>query len=126
MVPRVPPGIPDGLAAAQFTFPQRAGGVEQPVEHPTDLSRWRATTERCQVSIDIIDRACQHIELVVNGVELCAGDHEFLIAQLQLTRTLLTNPVPLPTGLRAELPRSPGRLGGKDPPALLTPRSGAG
>ncbi len=74
-----------------------------------------------QIAIGVVDRAGEDVQVVVQRVELGAGDHQLPLAELQLRRPLAGDPVPLPATLRAELARSPTptRLG-EHPPAPPT------
>lgn len=55
----------------------------------------RPPARRREVALDVVDGARQHVQLVVQFVELLACDHELALAQLELAGPLMRDPVPL-------------------------------
>jgi len=66
-----------------------------------------------EISLGVGDRALQHIQIVVQCIELAACGDELALAERQVVRSLASHPVPLTASLRAELlrPTRTGALG---------------
>ena len=101
---------------------QRLGCLEQPAQR---LERFAAAELVLEVSMRVDHGALQHVQLVVQRVELAAGHHQLTVAERQLTGPLTRHPVPLAAALRAELPRTTRPLaGGQDRTAPPAPSLG--
>lgn len=101
---------------AEFAIPQRPRCVEQPLERVAQL-RHRAPARRRQIASRVLNRARQHVQVVVQRVELVPGDHELVLAQLEFGGPLTGHPVPLTTSLAAELPRSAAPRASREHPS---------
>jgi threonine aldolase len=84
----------------------------------------RPPAGRGQVTLGVVDRAREDVQVVVQPVELVAGHDQFVLAQLEFGSSLPMNPVPLTTSLRTEPPRAsrPGAVG-EHAPAPSAPRA---
>jgi hypothetical protein len=105
-----------GCWGLELAVSERACRRQQPVEHLAQLGR-RGGAGGGEVAIGVVDRARQHVEVVVQAVELVARDHQLVFAQLQLARPLARHPVPLPATLAAELSRPAASLTDREHPA---------
>lgn len=104
-----------------MTLAEGSGGVEEPIEDLPDLTRLRLIAKALEVTIGVLDRTRQDVQIIPESLELRLHDDEFVVAQLQLTRSLTRHPVPLSTRLTAELPRSTRSVAlREDPPAPST------
>ena len=50
-------------------------------------------------SSGVVDRARQHVQVVVQTIELVPGDHQLVLAQLELGGPLARHPIPLAASL---------------------------
>lgn len=85
---------------------QRPSGIEQPVQG--FLQALHRRTPGSEFLIGVGHCAGQDVEIVVERLEFPAGHHQFVLTDLQFAGSLASDPVPLPTGLAAELAGSPG------------------
>ena len=81
-----------------FPLAQRTSRIEQPLEGIRQLLD-RRPAARSAVPLGVLHGACQHIQLVVQPIELVSGDDELILAEFQLCRSLPRDPVPLTTAL---------------------------
>ena len=97
---------------------ERAGGGEEPVEGAAEVGGRRPGPERVEVALDVVDRAREDVELVVQLVEARLRDDQLALAELELVGPLAGDPVPLAAAARAELlGAAPTTALGEDPPA---------
>ena len=92
---------------ADLPIPQRRGRCQQPIDGVAQLGCC-GPSGGTEVAFDVFDGACQDVQLVVQRVEFLPGHHEFVLAELEFTRPLTGDPVPLPASLGTEHPGSPG------------------
>jgi hypothetical protein len=88
----------------EFAIAQWARGVEEPLD---DVGEFSDRSPACivEVAFGVVDSARQDVQIVMQMIEFCAGDDEFVVAEFQFTRSLACHPIPLATSLTAERPR---------------------
>lgn len=69
----------------EFTVTQGFRRREQPVEHVPQVSdRWRRANG-AQITLSIVHRTRQGVQVIAEPVEFVAGDHQLVLTQLEFT-----------------------------------------
>ena len=85
-----------GVGCGDLALPERPRRLEQPVERLAQLGDRSASPAGGQIALDVVHRARQDVQLVVQLVERRLRDHQLAVAQLQLARP--AGGTPSPTG----------------------------
>jgi hypothetical protein len=81
---------------------QGTGGIENPAQCGLEVPGRRVSL-RVQVAFNVINGAFQNKDLIPESIEFCSLDDEFILAEFEFFGALTSHPVPLTTGLTAEL-----------------------
>ena len=85
---------------SDFVIPERFCAPKKPIDDPAKLVWVIGSINK--VSLGVIYSAGQDIQRIMKRVELFASHHELPFAELQLSRSGLSHPVPLPALLRTK------------------------
>jgi len=107
----------------KFSVAYRPWRLEQPGQHLAKLGRRHRLTGGGLIAFDVVDGTGQHIQIIVQAVELGLGDDQLMLTELQFTGPLTAHPVPLATRLAAEHPWPAHLLGWEHSTAPSAPRS---
>lgn len=101
----------------KFAVSQRFRGGQHPIHDVAQLDGRRARSGGCEITLRVVDRTRQHVQVVVQRLELGTRDHQLALAEFEFTRPLAGDPVPLAATLRTELAGASGAAAlGQHPP----------